>query len=403
MQFKVRRILPKNIKDEIQKTGFSPSYLDFGILKHQFLNIKIYNLKPEAATILKQTALSLGADVAVHRGVLDHSIQKSDVILSGSIAQIRTVCEKLKKQQFSMPKVADEILKQAEIFLEDTSKIPDIMGILNITENSFSDGGRFLNPNIAIEYAYKMIEDGARIIDIGAESTKPGADIIPPEIEIERISPVIKELRQNLACMDIKISIDTRNAETARKMAEFGADIINDVSGLAFDEKMADIIKETGVKIVIMHSRGTPKDMDNLACYKNTVDEIYFELQERVQYALNKGILPSQIIIDPGFGFAKNNEQNFEILSKIEEFKSMGYPLLAGLSRKRFIKSLDKTAIFNTGQDKNATENKCTDFDTLDFLTSGASLFLAIKGVDIIRVHDVLKTRQMLDLTRMII
>lgn len=385
MQFKVRRILPKNIKDEIQKIGFSPSYLDFGALKHRFLNIKIYDLKPEAATIIKQTALSSGADAAVNAGVLDHSAQKSDVILSGSAAQMRTIAEKLKKQQFSMPKIADEISKQIEIFLNDTPKMPVIMGILNITEDSFSDGGKFLDPKNAIKHAYKMIEEGAKIIDIGAESTRPGADIIPSEIEIERILPVIKELRKNSACKDIQISIDTRNSMTAGKMSELGADIINDVSGLFYDEKMADIIKKTGTKVVIMHSRGTPKDMDELAEYKNTQDEIYFELQERVQNALDKGILPNQIIIDPGFGFAKDTEQNFEILSKVEEFKSMGYPVLAGLSRKRFIKSL-------MGPDFSGKA------DDIDFLSAGASLFLTLKGADIIRVHNVLKTRQMLDL-----
>lgn len=390
MQFKVRRIFSDDIKNEIEKIGFSPSYLDYGVNKHKFLNIKIYNLKPEAATIIKETALSSNCDAAVHRGVLDHSIKSSNLVLSGTAAQLEIVCEKLKNQQFSMQKIADEILKQLEISNFVYCSRPEIMGILNITEDSFSDGGRFLNPKSAIEHAYKMIEDGADIIDIGAESTRPGAEAIPPDIETERLTPVVKELKQNSACKNIKISIDTRNADTARAMTNLGADIINDVSGLTYDKNMIAVLKETGANIVIMHSRGTPKDMDTLCNYKDTTEEVYFELQDRVQTALNSGIQQDKIIIDPGFGFAKNNKQNFEILKKIEEFKSLGFPILAGLSRKRFVKSI----LENIADSR----LKRPDNDTLDDLTAQLSFYFAIKGVNIIRVHNVLKTRQALDL-----
>ncbi len=394
MQFKVRRILEKKIENEIQKIGFSPSYLDFGVLKHKFLNIKIFNLKPEAATIIKETALASNCDAAIHRGVLDHSIEASDLILSGSAAQLENVAEKLKKQQFSMPKISDEILRELEIFkhggdLKDTKPdMPKIMGVLNITQDSFSDGGMFLDPKKAIEHAAEIIEDGAEIIDIGAESTRPGAENIEASVEIERISPVIKEIRANSAFDNIKISIDTRNADTAKVMADLGADIINDVSGLTHDLNMKNTIRETGLNAVIMHSRGNPKNMDELALYKNLVDEVYFELQDRVQSAIDSDINPDKIIIDPGFGFAKNNEQNFEILRHIEEFRSLGFPILAGLSRKRFIKS-----VLNDGL-------KASDNNTLDDLTAHLSFYFALNGIKIIRVHNVLKTRQALDLAR---
>lgn len=392
MQFKVRRILSKNIQKEITDIGFSPSYLNFGVNKHRFLNIKIYNQKPEAATIIKQSALSSGADAAVHRGVLDHSAALSDVILSGTAAQLQNVAEKLKFQQFSLDKISDEISQQIEIFEKNCgagfgAAMSEIMGILNVTDNSFSDGGRFLDPKNAIEHAYKMIEEGAEIIDIGAESTRPTSDPVPAGIEIQRITPVLAELRKNSACNKVKISVDTRNSTTARAVAELGADIINDVSGLTFDPDMAKTVKETGLEIVIMHSRGTPKDMDALCDYKNVTDEVYFELRDRVQKALDIGISPEKIITDPGFGFAKNNEQNFEILKKVEEFKSMGFRLLCGLSRKRFIKSLLGTENFP----------EC-DLEVLDELTAQTSLYFALKGVDIIRVHNVLKTKQALSL-----
>jgi len=398
MQFKVRRILAKDIQKEIEKIGFCPSYVDFGALKHKFLNIKIYDLKPPAASIIKQTALSLGADAAVHRGVLDCSVEKSDVILSGSAETLKNVAEKLRKQQFSLPLLADEITKQIEIYKKNypvnkeggafCGGRPKIAGILNITENSFSDGGKFLDPKRAIEHAYRMIEDGADIIDIGAESTAPNAFAVPAEVEIQRIEPVVAELKNNSGCTGVKISIDTRNSLTARKMADLGADIINDVSGLTFDDNMAKTIAQTGLEVVITHSRGTPENMDTLCDYKNTVDEIYFELYDRVQKAIERGIQEKNIIADPGFGFAKNIEQNFEILSKIEEFKSMGFRVFAGVSRKRFLKSLI---------------TKGDEPDKPDEITAGVSLYLALRGINIIRVHNVTKTRLMLDLAEKII
>ena len=396
MQFNVRRILTENIKDEIKKIGFSPSYLDFGVLKHKFLNIKVYNLKPEAATIIKQTALSSNCDAAIHRGVLDHSEAVSDLILSGTISQLQTVSEKLKSQQFSLDKISDEILKQIQIFEKEGAQNtdgafrPKIMGILNITEDSFSDGGLFLKPFDAIEYCYKMIQDGVNIIDIGAESTRPMAKPVDSSVEIGRITPVIKELKQDSVFKDIKISIDTRNADTARVMWDFGADIINDVSGLTYDPDMTKTIKETGLNVVIMHSRGTPKDMDNLCQYKDTAEEVYFELVKRVQKAVESGVQPDKIIVDPGFGFAKNSEQNFELVKKIEEFKSLGFPILAGLSRKRFVKSIIT--------DVSADGAKAHNNKTLDDLTAQLSFYFALKKIDIIRVHNVAKTKQALDL-----
>ena len=165
-----------------------------------------------------------------------------------------------------------------------------------------------------------MIEEGVEIIDIGAESTRPMSEAVPSDIEIKRITPVLAELRKNLACNRVKISVDTRNSATALAVAELGADIINDVSGLTYDPDMAKTVKETGLKVVIMHSRGTPKDMDSLCNYKNVTEEVYFELLDRVQKASDIGIEPQNIIIDPGFGFAKDNEQNFELLKKVKEY-----------------------------------------------------------------------------------
>lgn len=375
MQFKVKRIFPNKIEDSMSDVGFSAEYINFGAQKHKFLNLKIYALKPEAATILKQTALSKGCDCAVHKEVLGCKIEKSDVILSGTEAQLRTIAKSLEYQQFSLAELAKEILKQLTIS-NLPQDVPKIMGILNVTPDSFSDGGKFSDTKAAIEHGLEMIKEGAEIIDIGAESTRPNSDPIDSNTEIERLSAVVKELANKGAL----ISIDTRNAATARTMATLGANIINDVSGLTFDKTMAIAVKEKGLSVIIGHSRGTPKDMDNFCDYNNVVEEVYFELAQRVENAINGGISPDKIIIDPGFGFAKNIEQNFQLLNRIKEFKSLGFKVCAGVSRKRFLQTID-----------------CETDET----TALSSLYLADKA-DIIRVHNVQKTKAALDLFKAI-
>ena len=289
-----------------------------------------------------------------------------------------------------MSKISEEIKKQVDIYLKyKKANKPIIMGILNLTDDSFSDGGKFLDFKNAVAHGLKMIKEGAQIIDIGAESTRPGAKAVPSEIEIQRLTPVVRALKAEpeFRQKGVKISIDTRNAETAREMALLGVDIINDVSGLSYDNKMAETVAETGLQVVITHSRGTPETMDGFSDYKNTVDEVYFELCNLAENAIDKGVHPNKIIIDPGFGFAKNIEQNFEILAKIEEFKGMGYPVLCGVSRKRFLKSLTDECL----EDEERLE-------TLDNITAQTSLYFAAKNIDFIRVHNVAKTKQALDL-----
>ncbi|HIT55911.1 TPA: dihydropteroate synthase [Candidatus Galligastranaerophilus intestinigallinarum] len=226
-------------------------------------------------------------------------------------------------------------------------------------------------------HAEKLIKDGADIIDIGAESTRPNAETIDIDFEIEKLTPIVKELKKQ----NIKISIDTRNHKTAEKMIELGVDIINDVSNLNYDSKMVDIIKNSNVSYILCHSRGIPQNMDEFCNYKNAADEIYEELFKKSQFLIDEGIEKERIIIDVGFGFAKNIEQNFELLKRIKEFNSLGFKNLAGLSRKRFIKSL--------ANDKN--------LEIQDDLTMLASFYLIQENVDIIRVHNVQKTKTALD------
>lgn len=369
------KIISKNfIEQEITNVGFSPDYLKIGLNKHKFINIKIFDLRPIEANILKQTALSCDCDCAVHRHTIDCKIDKTNCILSGTITQIIEVSKKLKKQpeNLSLQDISQELINQ--IFLYKKQSKSKIMGILNLTENSFSDGGEFIELENAKKHIEQIIEQGAQIIDIGAESTRPNADEMPTGIQIQRILPVLKYLKENYP--HILASIDTRSSEVAQACINAGADIINDVSGLRFDGKMAKTIAKSNAKIVIMHSRSTPKNMDNMCNYENLIDEIYFELKNRCDFAINEGVEPENIIIDVGFGLPKNYEQNIELMARIEEFKSLGYEILAGVSRKRFIQQLT-----------NVTNPK--EADEMSAMTSA---YFASKGIDYIRVHNVEKS-----------
>lgn len=369
------KIISKNfIEQEITNVGFSPDYLKIGLNKHKFINIKIFDLRPIEANILKQTALSCDCDCAVHRRTIDCKIDKTNCILSGTITQIIEVSKKLKKQpkNLSLQKISQGLIRQ--IFLYKKQSKSKIMGILNLTENSSSDGGEFLEFENAKRHIAQMIEQGAQIIDIGAESTRPNADEIDSQTQIKRILPIIKHIKENYK--NILVSIDTRSSEVAQACINEGADIINDVSGLRFDIQMAKTIAKSNVKIVIMHSRSTPKDMDNMCNYENLIDEIFFELKKQCDFAISEGVKPENIIIDVGFGFAKNYEQNIELMTRIEEFKSLGYEILAGVSRKRFIQQLA-----NVTNPKDADE-----------MSAMASAYFSLKGIDYIRVHNVKKT-----------
>lgn len=245
-----------------------------------------------------------------------------------------------------------------------------LMGILNITPDSFSDGGQFNQLESALTQAQDMISHGADIIDIGGESTRPNAEAITLDEELKRVIPIIIQLRQNSS---IPISIDTTKAKVAQAAIEAGADIVNDISGGTFDEDMLSTVARLQVPIILMHIRGTPKTMQKLTTYNNLITEIRDFLDQQIQRAIGLGIKKSHIIIDPGIGFAKNQQQNIEILQRLTEFKHLNAPILVGTSRKSFIghilqKSAPQARIWGTA----AT---CCSAIT--------------NGADILRVHDI--------------
>ena len=212
-----------------------------------------------------------------------------------------------------------------------------MMGILNITPDSFADGGKYLSKTDAITQGRRLIAEGADIIDIGGESTRPGAERVSEEMELERVIPVVTELVKDGAV----ISVDTMRAEVAKQGIAAGATYINDVSGGLADEKMANLIASNSkVQYIAMHWRGHSKEMQKQAVYENVVTEVKDELDDRVTSLLKAGVSPEQIILDPGIGFAKESEHNWQILKNIERFQMLGYPLLVGVSRKRFLGEL---------------------------------------------------------------
>ena len=208
-----------------------------------------------------------------------------------------------------------------------------VMGILNLTPDSFADGGRHNSFDAGVARGLEMIAEGVDIIDIGGESTRPGADRVSAEEEQARVLPVIAELSKH----GVKISIDTMRADTAEKAVQAGAAIINDVSGGLSDPAMFATVKKLGVPYVLMHWRGQSKEMNSRAIYKDVVNDVISEINSQIEAAIDAGINKSQIIIDPGLGFAKDAEHNWEILRNLKQFTSMGYPVLIGASRKRFL------------------------------------------------------------------
>ncbi|MEA2737275.1 MAG: dihydropteroate synthase [Acetobacteraceae bacterium] len=251
---------------------------------------------------------------------------------------------------------------------------PLVMGILNVTPDSFSDGGRRIDPNVAIAAGLAMAADGADIIDVGGESTRPGAAPVSPEAEQDRVVPIVRTLATEGLC----VSVDTRNAGTMRAALEAGARIINDVTALAHDPLAAGVVAEHACPIVLMHMRGTPATMNALAVYADVVAEVRAELSLCIEAAIQAGVRPEHIAIDPGIGFAKRAEHSVAMLRGLSGLVGLGYPILAGVSRKSFIGAISQEP----------------EPDRRLGGSLAAGLFAIQHGASILRVHDIRETVQ---------
>ena len=367
------------IKGEMRKVGSTSAGVKIMSRKADQRLIMLENVGTKEANIIKQEMLSAGGDAVTHKGTLDHSVGESDLILLGTIRQYEKLVSKLKIQPFTCKDIAAEVeevlenydkrgfmlkFPKKEIALDRTL----VMGILNVTPDSFSDGGKFFDADAAIDHGVEMAQQGADIIDIGGESTRPRSDPVSPEEELKRVRPVVEGLLQKV---DVPISIDTRRPIVAKEIIELGAKMVNDVSGLR-DPEMVSTVADLNVPVVVMHMLGTPKTMQEKPEYKDVMGEIIGYLRSQIEKAVKGGIQRENIIVDPGIGFGKTVEHNLEIIRRLGEMRSLGLPILVGASRKSFI-------------------GKILDSEMAERLEGSLAALVSsvLNGANIVRVHDV--------------
>lgn len=367
-----RVLVIKNRRDAetaIARIGSDKTGASIMIPKALFRVISVSGVDWRAANLIKQEMLARGGDAAVPWNVQETRPKETEILLMGTAKQFASLINNLRLQPYGMKGIGVELKTALEAYDRGSEERTKIMGILNVTPNSFSDGGLYDDPAVAVDHALKMAEEGADIIDIGGESTRPGSDPVPTDEEIKRVLPVIKALSGNLK---VPISIDTQKADVAKAALDAGASIINDVSAMSFDPAMAGVAAAAGVPVVLMHMKGTPRDMQNKPEYESLMGEITAYLGARANAAIEAGVKPENIIVDPGIGFGKTGQHNLEILCRLSELKVLGYPVLVGTSRKAFI-----GAILGTEADDRVEG------------TAAAVTAAILNGAAIVRVHDV--------------
>jgi dihydropteroate synthase len=373
--------------DALRRVEADPYGIQAMLPKMFHLNIILEGLECRVANIIKQEMLSLGGDAAVARGTVACSVSRTDVILMGTHKQLQRLTERIWAQPFGLGLISEKIREMlncvfADSFLLRTSRRTItlgertlIMGILNVTPDSFSDGGRFASPDQAVEEGLRMAKEGADILDIGGESTRPESDPVSSEDELRRVIPVIRSLA---AQTDLPLSIDTMKADVAREALTEGAEIVNDVSSMAFDKAMPNVVADAQAAVVLMHMRGMPKSMQSgdLA-YSSLRGEIIAYLKKGIERAGEHGIEATQIMVDPGLGFGKTAEDNMRLVKYLSEFKCMKRPILVGASRKAFI-------------------GRVTGGTPAERVEGTAAVITAaiLHGAQVVRVHDVAMMRK---------
>ena len=361
--------------------------------------VKLEHIRRPIVHILKETFLSNGGDAVVGRDVITAKVEHSDVILTGTRKHFQRALLALREQGFGCDALAAEVEAAIRHF-DGAPNVPGsdafadarlgrifdligvrtlVMGILNVTPDSFADGGRYADPSAAVDHAYEMAANGADIIDIGGQSTRPGSEPIPMSEEIERVVPVVQEIAPNL---DIPVSIDTYHAQVADAVLDAGATIVNDISAATLDPDMPALIARRQCPAVLMHILGTPKDMQANPEYEDLMADICRFLRDRVDAVVEAGADAKLMIVDPGIGFGKTAEHNLEILRRLGELKSMGRPIVVGTSRKSTIGKV---------------LGGLPPEERLEGTAATVALSIA-NGADIVRVHDV---KEMVRVARM--
>lgn len=353
--------------------GIRPTHQEIDKIAPKNCILLIKNQESGILNLLKK-------EILFHGGSAYYGTENS-LLLSGKEEVLRLLVESMEGIDGEASVIAMEIKDAMSRYLKkefilsgkdfsfDLSKKTHIMGILNMTPDSFSDGGLFLDEDKALVHARKMVDEGADIIDIGGESTRPGAKPVTAQEEKKRVISLIEKLSREI---QVPISIDTYKSEVAKAALEAGARIINDISGFRFDQGMAKLAAEKETPVIIMHMKGTPLEMQDMPSYSSVMSEVYCFLKDRIEYAVSAGIRHEKIIVDPGIGFGKRISDNLEILNDIDELKGLGCPILMGTSRKSFI-------------------GKILDLPEGERLEGTAATIAVgmLKGVHILRIHDV--------------
>jgi len=370
---------------QMKKVGVDPTGVKLMEGKTLHFNLKVEGIEPRTANLLKQELLSLGGDVAVDGRGFDCSANQTDALLMGTQKNFEKLI--LKLEQYPDLQPLGQSIKETLKNISKThysircrkrtlilGKRTLLMGVLNVTPDSFSDDGFFFDKKKAIAHGLRMVEEGADIIDIGGESTRPGSKPLELEEELRRVIPVIESLAKEV---DVPISIDTYKSTVAQRAIEAGAEIINDISGLHFDPGLAQVAAKEDAPLVLMHIRGTPETMQKDVHYDSLFSEILQYLKDSIQRAESAGLDPRQIIIDPGIGFGKTVEDNLLIIKNLYEFRILGKPILLGTSRKTFIGKILNTEVG----------------DRLEGTLSSIAIGV-LNGAHIIRSHDVLQAKK---------
>ncbi len=367
---------------EMRSIGVCEGGVDAMQDKARTIILKITGASVPVAHILKQQMLSLGGDAAVHAHVLTHAVDSSDVLLMGTPLQLRRLVERLSFQPFDVPALGERIAKivsdmtgpthptlRGKSFSLDLSERVRIMGVVNVTPDSFSDGGLYLQPTEALRHALALVEDGADIIDIGGQSSRPGSDPVTEEEELKRVLPVVEMLAEEWPG---PISIDTSSARVARETLAVGAGIVNDITAFSGDPELAGVTAEHGAACILMHMQGTPATMQEDPSYDDVMGEICGILAQAVERASGAGIGDDQIAVDPGIGFGKTTKHNLAILKHLPELAVLGKPVVIGTSRKGFIGNVLDLPVEERLEGTIAT-----------------AAYAVAQGARIVRVHDV--------------
>ena len=370
---------------EMLKIGVCQGGIDAMEGKARTLVIKVADATVPAAHVLKQQMLSLGGDAAVAKDVITHAVDSTDILLMGTPRQMRDLTRKLSWQPFGLPELGERIVElldaldgpgisvlRAGRYTLDLGERVHIMGILNTTPDSFSDGGDYLTPTAAVERALAMIEEGADIIDIGGQSSRPGSEPVTEDEELRRVMPVIERLVDE---WDGPLSIDTYRARVADEALKAGASIVNDITAFTAEPRIGRVTADAGAAAVLMHMQGTPLAMQENPSYGDLMGEVAFFLEAAIERATSAGVGDDQIAVDPGIGFGKTTEHNLAILKRLPELAVLGKPILVGPSRKSFIGNVLDLPVGERLEGTLAT-----------------AAYAVAQGARIIRVHDVRPT-----------